>query len=100
MQKQNKALAGQTRRDFIKKTAAAGAAVAATGILKNPVYGQSSSPSTGKVIGANDRIAVAVIGIGFGIGQNHMKGIQTNAGANNTVMAGGCDLFNKRRNMG
>ena len=88
---------GDTRRDFIKKTAAATAAVAATGIIKTPVYGQSTAPSTGRVIGANDRIAVAVIGIGAGIGKNHFEGIHKNAGQNNVVMAAGCDLFNKRR---
>ena len=49
---------GETRRDFIKKTATAAAAVAATGILKTPVYGQSTAPSSGRTIGANDRIAV------------------------------------------
>jgi predicted dehydrogenase len=99
MQKQHEPLAGGTRRDFIKKTATVSAAVAATGILKTPVYGQSTAPSTGKVLGANDRIAVAVIGIGFGIGKNHFEGMTKNASANNTVMAGACDLFNKRRNV-
>lgn len=88
---------GDTRRDFIKKTATAAAAVAATGIIKTPVYGQSSAPSTGRVIGANDRIAVAVIGVGAGIGKNHHEGIHKNAAANNVVVAGACDLFSKRR---
>jgi predicted dehydrogenase len=97
MQKQTKSSAGESRRDFIRKTATVGAAVAATGIIKTPVYGQSQAPSTGKVIGANDRIAVAVIGVGNGIGKNHFEGIHKNAGANNVVMAGACDLFNKRR---
>src|SRR5213083_3734812 len=88
---------GDTRRDFIKKTATAAAAVAATGIVKTPVYGQSTAPSSGRVIGANDRIAVAVIGVGMGIGQNHFKGIYEKAGENNVVVAAACDLFNKRR---
>src|SRR5688572_18858227 len=73
---------GDTRRNFLKKTATATAAVAATGILKTPVYGQSSAPSTGRVIGANDRIAVAVIGVGAGIGKSHLEGIHKNAAAN------------------
>src|SRR5262245_14818184 len=88
---------GDSRRTFIKKTATAAAAVAATGIIKTPVYGQSKAPSTGRVIGANDRIAVAVIGVGFGIGKNHLEGIHKNASANNVVVAAACDLFNKRR---
>src|SRR5215204_3802987 len=88
---------GDSRRDFIKKSATAAAAVAATGIIKSPVYGQSQAPSTGRVIGANDRIAVAVIGVGFGIGINHFRGIQEKAGDNNVVVAAGCDLYSQRR---
>ena len=97
MQKEKTSLAGETRRSFIKKTSVASAAVAATGILKTPVYGQNTAPSTGKVIGANDRINVAVVGVGFGIGKNHFEGIHKNAGANNVEMVAACDLFNKRR---
>jgi len=97
MQKQMKPKAGDSRRDFIRKTAVAGAAVAATGIIKTPVYGQSTAPSNGRVIGANDRIAVAVIGVGFGIGKNHLEGIHKFANENNVVVAAASDLFNKRR---
>ena len=97
-QKRTKPLAGgDSRRDFIKKSATATAAVAATGILKTPVYGQSKAPSTGRVIGANDRIAVAVVGVGYGIGKNHLEGIHKNAAENNVVVAAACDLFSKRR---
>ncbi len=85
------------RRDFIKKTATAAAAVAAVPLLKTPVYGQNQAPSTGRVIGANDRIQVAIIGVGFGIGQNHLTGIQNNASQNNTVIVAASDVFNKRR---
>jgi len=88
---------GDTRRSFIKKTATAAAAVAATGIIKTPVYGQSTAPSTGRVIGANDRIAVAIVGVGYGIGQNHIMGIQQDAKKNNTVMAAACDVYAQRR---
>src|ERR1700756_3415470 len=90
---------GTTRRDFIKKTSTLAAAVATTGLFKTPVYGQSQAPSTGRTIGANDRIAVAVIGVGAGIGQNHLKGINDNAAANNVAVAAACDLFSKRRDM-
>jgi predicted dehydrogenase len=86
-----------TRREFIKKTTTAAAVVATANLFKTPVYGQSQAPSTGKVIGANDKIAVAVIGIGAGIGQNHLKGIYGEANYNNVVVAAACDLFNRRR---
>ena len=87
---------GVPRRDFIKKTAAAAAAVAATPLLRTPVYGQSQAPSA-NVAGANDRIEVAVIGVGFGIGKNHLEGIHKAGGENNTVVAAACDLFTARR---
>jgi predicted dehydrogenase len=82
------------RREFLKRTVTAAAAVAATSPLRT-VYGQA--PASGRVIGANDRIGVAVVGIGPGIGQNHLEGIHSNASANNVVVAAACDLFSKRR---
>jgi predicted dehydrogenase len=97
-QKNNQPMAGvDSRRDFIKKAASAAAAVATANVFKTPVYGQNQAPSTGKVLGANDRIAVAVIGVGFGIGKNHLQGIHENANSNNVVIGAACDLFNKRR---
>ena len=45
-----------TRREFIKKSATLAAALAAAPLLRPTIYGQA--PSTGKVIGANDRITV------------------------------------------
>ncbi len=86
---------GLARREFLKKSATAAAAVAATSWLKSPVYAQA--PSTG-VLGANDRIRVGIIGVGFGIGQNHLQGIHEKANENNTVVVAACDVFNKRRN--
>src|SRR6266436_2675476 len=86
-----------TRREFIKKAGTAAAVVATANLFKTPVYGQTQAPSSGRAIGANDRIAVAVVGVGFGIGQNHLQGIHQNASANNVVVAAACDLFNKRR---
>src|SRR6266850_1069615 len=88
---------GLPRRDFIKKTATAAAAVAATPLLRTPVYGQDKAPSA-NVAGANNRIAVAVVGVGEGIGKNHLQGIHDNGNQNNVVVAGACDVFNKRRN--
>jgi predicted dehydrogenase len=87
---------GLPRREFIKKTAAAAAAVTATSFFKTPVYGQNQAPSAG-ITGANNRIAVAVVGVGFGIGKDHVQGIHKNANENNVVVAAACDLFNKRR---
>ena len=55
---------GESRRSFIRRTATATAAVAAVNMFKTPVYGQTQAPSTGRVIGANDRIAVGFVGVG------------------------------------
>src|SRR5438445_9479791 len=87
---------GLPRREFIRKTAAVAAgAVASTSLFKTRVFGQAPSP--GRVIGANDRITVAVVGVGEGIGKNHLQGLHDKAGDNNIVVAAACDLFNKRR---
>ena len=50
-----------------------------------------------QVAGANNRIQVAIVGVGFGIGQNHLTGIQEKANENNTVIMAASDVFNKRR---
>lgn len=92
----NPSTGGVPRRDFIKKAATAAAAIAATSVMKTPVYGQTQAPSA-NVTGANNRIAVGIIGIGFGIGQNHLVGIHEKANENNTVIATASDVFNKRR---
>ena len=82
------------RRDFLKKTATAAAAVAAAPLLRTTVYGQAPSAN---VAGANNRIQVAIVGVGFGIGQNHLKGIQEKSTENNTVITAASDVFSKRR---
>jgi len=86
-----------TRREFIKQTSTLAAAVAAANLFQTPVYGQDQAPAAGRVIGANDRINVGVIGVGYGIGQNHLQGIHQHAADNNTVLAAASDVFNKRR---
>ena len=86
----------ESRRSFLKKAATAAVATAATtNLIKTPVYGQNQAPSTGKVIGANDRIAVGYIGVGSQ-GMAHVKHQKANAQANNIVQAAVCDLYQKR----
>src|SRR5687767_6203137 len=86
---------GDTRRDFIKKTATAAAVVATTNIFRTPVYGQSTAPSTGRVIGANDRIVIGHIGVG-GQGMAHLREIKNQASAVNVAQAATCDVWKKR----
>ena len=86
---------GESRRSFIKKAATAAAAVSATNLFRTPVYGQNQAPSTGRVIGANDRIAVGYVGVG-GQGMAHVSSQKNNAADFNISQAAVCDLFHKR----
>ncbi len=85
----------ESRRDFIRRTATAAAAVASTNIFKTPVYGQSKAPSTGRVIGANDQIAVGFIGVG-GQGNAHVDSMKQYAAENNVALVAVCDVWKKR----
>jgi predicted dehydrogenase len=88
---------GATRREFIKKSTLAAAAVAAsTNIFKTPVYGQTQAPSPGSVVGANDRLVVGYIGVG-GQGMAHVRIQNEHAGENNIVQAAACDLSTTRQ---
>src|SRR5882672_7643801 len=90
-------LAPSTRREFIKKTSTLAAAVVVGNIFKTPVYGQTQAPAPGSVVGANERLRVAVVGVGYGIGKDHLQGIHQHATENNVVIAAASDVFNKRR---
>src|SRR5437870_1353770 len=85
----------ETRRSFLKKAATAAAAVSASNIFKTPVYGQDQAPSTGRVIGANDRIAVAYVGVG-GQGMAHVRSQKEKAQETNVAQAAVCDVYQKR----
>lgn len=90
----NPTAGGATRRDFIKRTATAAAAVAATGIVKTPVYGQNTAPSA-NVKGANEKIVVGHIGVG-GQGMAHVRSMKGLAGDANIAQAAVCDVSKHR----
>src|SRR5687768_2845639 len=94
-QESNQGGGRESRRSFIQKTATVAAAVAATNIFKTPVYGQNQAPSSGRVIGANDRIVVGFIGVG-GQGSAHVKSMKENASQNNVSLAAVCDVSKTR----
>ena len=83
------------RRHFIKQTtlASASTAVASQGLLKNSLFAQNQAPSVG-VIGANERIAVAYVGVGKQ-GMAHVRHQKKHAGTNNIHQAAVCDVYNK-----
>lgn len=93
--KPTQAPSGQsTRREFIRKTAGAAAVVAATPLFRPTVYGQA--PSTGKVLGANDRINIGYIGVGNQGLNIHVNLLKKSAAANNIAQVAVCDVWPKR----
>ena len=83
-----------SRREFLKNTAIATAAVAAAPLLHPTVYGQA--PSAGKVLGANDRIVIGYIGVGNQGLNIHVNLLKKSATANNLAQAAVCDVWTKR----
>jgi predicted dehydrogenase len=87
MQKPDPSVAGgPTRRQFLKQASTATAVAAASTVVKTPVYGQTQAPSAGRVLGANDRVVVAVLGLKRGMA--HINGF---TGAKNSEVAYVCD---------
>jgi predicted dehydrogenase len=82
-----------TRREFLKKTTLAGAALAAgQNLFKTPVYGQNQAPAPGNVVGANNRIVVGYIGVGKQGADAHITLQKKFAADNNIAQAAVCDL--------
>ncbi|MBI3209850.1 MAG: Gfo/Idh/MocA family oxidoreductase [Candidatus Solibacter usitatus] len=84
------------RRDFLK----AGGGGAAFGLASSAMAARPAAKSTGRIIGANDRIQVANIGCGgrgyYVTGEFHKMGQETN----NSVIVGVCDVYQKRVSRG
>ena len=54
-------------------------------MFKTPVYGQNQAPSTGRTIGANDRITIGFVGVG-GQGMAHVRSMKEHAAENNVAL--------------
>jgi predicted dehydrogenase len=82
-----------SRREFIRNAATTVAAtVAAPAVAKSSVY----SLAPGKVIGANDKIRIAHVGLGVqGFGA-HVRLLKQSASENNTEQVAVCDLYTRR----
>ncbi|MEI7733038.1 MAG: Gfo/Idh/MocA family oxidoreductase [Verrucomicrobiota bacterium] len=92
---QNDMSAGaETRRSFLRKTATATVAVAATGLVKPSVFGQAPSAN---VLGANSKIVLGFIGLGNQGFGSHLKPMKESSGENNLAIAGVCDVSKFRR---
>lgn len=80
-----------SRRQFLKRATTATAATAAATWLRTPVYGQNQAPAAGRVLGANDRIVVAVVGLKRG--EAHITG---HLGVKNVEISHVCDVDSER----
>jgi len=87
----NSPKSGESRRSFLKKTATVAAAVSTPGFLQPTVYGQAPSAN---VVGANNRIVVAVIGTGKQ-GTHHLQMLKKGAAEWNVSIGAVCDLYQK-----
>src|SRR5881394_3489633 len=93
MEKTEPLNSGVPRREFIKKTAAAAAAVATTSLIKGKAYGQA--PSAGAA-GANNKLVLGFIGVGRqGFGA-HVRQIKLHMSENNVALAAVCDVWKDR----
>src|ERR1035438_6261376 len=79
------------RRDFVKNAAAVGAALGAA----KSIWPKSAAKASGRVIGANDRINVAVIG--GSRGAQDARTVAKVAQTSNAQVLAVCDLYEKRK---
>lgn len=87
--------AGMSRREFIKVAGVTAAGVVASSALGNKVFAQGA-PAPGRVIGANDRINVAFIGVG-GMGGGHLSSMKDKEAEWNIACVAVCDVWEKRK---
>lgn len=87
--------AAETRRDFIKRTATTAAAVAATGFIRTPIYGQGTAPSA-NVAGANNKIAIGFVGVGNQGLNAHLANIVRNSKEDSVAAVAVCDVSKHR----
>lgn len=80
-----------SRREFIRVAGIATAGIVAGSLAKSPVY----SIAPGRVLGANDRIGVGLIGIG-GQGNAHLTTVFQIAADANVAPVAVCDVWDKR----
>ena len=84
-----------TRRDFLKTTGAGAAAAAGAGLVAKPVSGAAPAVNR-RILGANDRINAAVVGV-KGMGGGHLKHILEYMPDENVTLAAICDVWEKAR---
>ncbi|MFQ3549943.1 MAG: Gfo/Idh/MocA family oxidoreductase [Armatimonadota bacterium] len=84
---------GISRRDFLKVAGTATAGLMASSLLPNSVFG---APASAKILGTNDKIRIAVLGVG-GMGRGHLNNLKKLESEINLEVVAVCDVFEKRR---
>jgi predicted dehydrogenase len=86
-----------TRRDFLKATGkGAAAAVAGKALLGAPRPAAAAPAASPRIIGANDRVNVAVVGV-KGMGGGHIKHVLEYMPDENVAITAVCDVWDKAR---
>jgi len=84
---------GMSRRDFIRSAGATAAGVVAGSLIgKTASFGAPAAP---RVIGANDRINIGIIGVG-GMGGGHLNMLRDMAKDQNIRVVAVCDVYDRR----
>jgi predicted dehydrogenase len=84
-----------SRRDFIKTTGVTTAALSAAALVSGANPTRASVRRSGRILGANDRINYAFVGVG-GMGSGHLKILKDFEGPENVSVVAVCDVFEKR----
>lgn len=88
---------GLSRREFMKAAGVTAAGVMATSLVGNRVLAAAgTAPAHPRVIGANDRLNYAHIGVG-GMGGGHMNMIKDLCGEQNLQQVAVCEVWDKRK---
>lgn len=86
-----------SRRDFLRTAVGTAAAAVAAPAVAAPVAKSTVfSIAPGRVIGANDRINIAHVGLGVQGYGAHVRLLKEKAGDNNTQQIAVCDLYGRR----
>jgi len=88
---------GLSRREFIKAAGATAAGVVVGSLITDAAQAAAAAaPASSRVIGANDCINYAVIGVG-GMGNGHLHTLKSMAEEQNARVGAICDVWEKRR---
>lgn len=89
---------GLSRRDFMKAAGVTAAGVVASSLIADSALAAKpvTAQAQGRVIGANDRINVAFIGIG-GMGGGHLQGFKNQESNWNVSCVAVCEVWDKRK---